>query len=334
MSPVYADKGLNGLPTVNMCDASYGCWQILRFADSAGELTHIENIRSVFWVIGSQEGGGYLLGGGTNTANATARYNFHRGGSTAGDVASEPLLSGAAQAEVQSANWRVNRKKVTATQSGLSGGWDLVSMSMKATSVNPSRAEGFAFDGRFRPHVGTYDYSNRTSGQRLAEVLIYDRTLDEEEVAAIEEYLSRKWGVATATASAENALTVQLSAGTSLEMGEFTHLAGLGGTGTVAGDVAPGRIIVDFAADGYLDVGGTFTISPGMEIEVRNVAEAPADSGWVRVLDADEFDGVDNLSGTVVSGEALPRGKKLSVRLRSDGIYVKCGSAGLAVVIR
>jgi hypothetical protein len=140
--------------------------------------------------------------------------------------------------------------------------------------------------------------------------------------------------VSVPAASRENNLTVQLSAGTSLEMGEFTHLAGLGGVGTVAGDVAPDRLIVDFAADGHLDVGGTFTISPGMEIEVRNVAEAPADSGWVRVLDADEFDGVDNLSGTVVSGEALPRGKKLSVRLRSDGIYVKCGSAGLAVVIR
>jgi hypothetical protein len=193
-------------------------------------------------------------------------------------------------------------------------------------------ADGFAFDGRTVDNP--LDYSVRAGRQRLAEVLFYDRRLSEDEVRATEAYLSRKWNVSVPAASKENNLTVQLSSGTSLEMGEFTHLVGLGGTGTVAGDVAPGRLIVDFAADGHLNVGGTFTISPGMEIEVRNVAEATADSRWVRVLAADEFIGGENLAGCAVVGETPPKGTKISVRLREGGLYVKCGKTGSAIVIR
>lgn len=323
--------GLNGRPIVKM-DPSYDYknGNFMVFKNSEGEDTAIDGVKSVLWVIGSQDGGGYLLGGGTNAQNSTQHYNFHRGGA-AGANSSDPLLGGAAHSQVQSAAWAVNGKSVRPHEAGLSGGWDIVSM-VVSDDGHSTGADGFAFDGRTVDNP--LDYSVRAGRQRLAEVLFYDRRLSEDEVRATEAYLSRKWNVSVPAASAENNLTVLLSAGTSLEMGELAHLAGLGGVGAVTGDVAPGRLIVDFAADGYLDVGGKFTISPGMEIEVRNVAEAPADSGWVRVLDADEFDGVDNLSGTVVSGEALPRGKKLSVRLRSDGIYVKCGSAGLAVVIR
>jgi hypothetical protein len=231
MSPVYAAAGLNGKPTVNMCDSSYHCWQILRFVDRDGGFAPLESIRSVFWVIGSQEGGGYLLGGGTNAANAKTRYNFHRGGSTAGDAASDPLLSGAAQAEVQKADWRVNGRSVAPLSAGLSGRWDLVSMSMKADAASPTSAEGFAFDGRFRPYEGKYDYSDRTSGQRLAEVLFYGRTLDESEIAATQEYLSRKWAVALPAKSAANSLSVVLASGTTLDMGEETSLAGISGSG-------------------------------------------------------------------------------------------------------
>ena len=193
-------------------------------------------------------------------------------------------------------------------------------------------ADGFAFDGRTVDKP--LDYSGRAGHQRLAEVLFYNRRLSESEVCATEAYLSRKWNVSVPAASAENNLTVLLSNGTSLEMGEFTHLAGLGGEGTVIGDVAPAGLIADFAVDGHISVDGTFTIVPGLVVDVRNAAEAPADSNWVKILDADEFDGAENLSSAVISGEALPKGKKLYVRMRNGGIYVKCATAGSTIVIR
>ena len=330
MNPVYAPQGLNGMPTVNMGDATWNCWQYLRFTDLNGDFTRVGGIRSVFWVIGSQEGGGLLLGGGTNANNSTQHYNFHRGG-TAGSLASDSLVNGSAQLEVQAANWRVNGKNVQGTSAGLSGGWDVVSMAFQSNAVHATEAEGFAFDGRFNPYVGNYNCAERSSRQRLAEVLIYDRVLTTAEIAQTESYLSRKWNVHVPALSVKNGLSVDLAAGTSLTMGEQTYLAGLSGAGTVAGNLTTGGLVADFATTGFVTVGGTMTVPEGIVVEVRNLpVAAPARR---KLLEATDFAGASNLSTATVVGDC-PTNRKISLQLKDGAIWCRYSRLGMNISFR
>jgi hypothetical protein len=204
-------------------------------------------------------------------------------------------------------------------------------MTMKETAVNPTRAEGFAFDGRFRPHEGQYSYGDRSSGQRLAEVLFYDRVLDEDEIAATEEYLSWKWGVARPVASAANSLSVVLAAGTVLEMGEQTHLAGLSGHGGVVGDVTAFSLAADFASSGALAVDGVFTLPQGVRVELSNLPEADsASTARVKILEAAGIAGAEFAGSAVFGG-----GNGREARLRVVGNSLWCVlPRGMTVIVR
>jgi hypothetical protein len=282
-------------------------------------------------VIGSQEGGGLLLGGGTNANNSAQHYNFHRGGSTAGSLASDSLVNGNAQFEVQAANWRVNGKKVTGTSAGLSGGWDVVSMAFQSNAVQATETEGFAFDGRFNPYTGGYSYGDRSSRQRLAEVLIYDRVLTTAEIAQTESYLSRKWNVHVPAASVKNGLSVDLAAGTTLAMGEQTYLAGLSGAGTVAGNLTTGGLIADFATTGFVTVSGTVTVPEGIVVEVRNLpVTVPARR---KLLEATDFAGEGNLSTATVVGDC-PANRKISLQLKDGAIWCRYSRLGMSIGFR
>ena len=328
---LFIKDALDGKPIIKMDPSvDYKNANLMVFNDASGNDMLMDGIKSVLWVIGSQEGGGYLLGGGTNAANAAARYNFHRGGA-AGALAGDPLLSGAAHNAVQKGEWAINGKSVDPLVQGLSGGWDVVSFVI-ADGGQFTSADGFAADGR--TILSPLDYSVRAGRQRLAEVIFYNRRLTENEVRAAEVYLSQKWNVHAPAVSAENRLSVELHEGTTLQMGELKHLASLGGEGVVVGDVNPKRLVVDFALDGFLTVNGTIEISDGFELELKNLSSASDSDGWVKLVDVANIIGSEKIRAFNLVGEPLPNSKKLLVRLRKDGIWIKLGKRGCSIIIR
>lgn len=78
-------------------------------------------------MIGSQQGGGYLLGGGTNQYSSIGHWNFHRGLRATKDDTFDSrgctnyLVGGAAHQDVRWANWHMNGRKIDASATPLSG---------------------------------------------------------------------------------------------------------------------------------------------------------------------------------------------------------------------
>ena len=174
--PTLLAAALNGKPVVDF--GVFGVSPYMHWFDSGGQV-QLSNIRAVFWVIGRQNGGGFLLGA-TNTAH------FHRGSAPNGVF--EPVRT---SSQIWGHDWgtypgggRVEtyidgiRRDNTAA---LNGGYQLVTC-LISTNVT---AGGFATDRN--------SFASRRGGQRLAEVIIYERSLTEQERIETEEYLMAKW---------------------------------------------------------------------------------------------------------------------------------------------
>lgn len=130
--------------------------------------------KTVFWVVGSAHGGGSLLG----NAAADARV-FQRGGS-GGMSESDPLLKEARDG----LTFRVNGEAVDPTTTGLSGGYDIV------TLVDANETDG-DFAGLACDLVGTAQMAD--GHQSLAEFLVFDGVLDEDQIRGVEAFLADKW---------------------------------------------------------------------------------------------------------------------------------------------
>jgi len=136
----------------------------------------LTNIRTVFTVLGSQRGGGFILGD-------TAGANFHRGGTTidGGVVAGYAMFGHDWSVFIRTGKVYLDSNLIAnpAGQS-LSGGWQLIEIQTSGSTA----ANLFAADRNFGARLG---------GQRLAEVLVYDRVLNESERQQTEMYLNKKW---------------------------------------------------------------------------------------------------------------------------------------------
>jgi autotransporter-associated beta strand protein len=174
--PTVLSGELNGKPVIDF--GTFGVSPYMHWYNSGGQVV-LTNIRAVFWVLGSQNGGGFLLGG-TTTAH------FHRG--NAPDGVFYPVKT---SSRMWDHDWNtypgggrvemyidgIRRDQSAA----LNGGYQLISC-MITTNVT---AAGFATDRN--------TFSDRRGGQRLAEVIIYERALSEQERIETEEYLMAKW---------------------------------------------------------------------------------------------------------------------------------------------
>jgi hypothetical protein len=181
--PTVLSNELNGKPVVDFGKFGSNATSPCMYWYRDGVQTELQNIRAVFWVIGSQNGGGFLLGA-TNTAH------FHRGNHPSGMAADafEPIMASSylwehdwtgypGESRVETYIDGLRRDRLAA----LSGGYQLISCII-ATNVT---AGAFATD-RDR-------CANRRGGQRLAEVIVYERPLTELERIETEEYLMAKW---------------------------------------------------------------------------------------------------------------------------------------------
>jgi len=187
LSPFLVQNALNGLPVVDFGPAG-SCRGML------WNETPLGGIRTFFMIIGSQEGGGILLG-----SKEDLTCSFERGMdvyTSKGDHSSRqyrtPLTRDHAlfwdlAAPTVNRTW-INGQEVDHLYTGLSGGYDLVSFVWKQNETGGS-ASGFAMRGGM---VSPY-YPERSGGQRLAEVIVYQRVLTEEERRDTEAYLYHKW---------------------------------------------------------------------------------------------------------------------------------------------
>ena len=191
--PLLVQGALNGLPVL---DFGLMRWMDTGDVGTSGDNRMMEfkqtqaNIRSVFWVIGSRNGGGFLLG--DNMVNGSARH-FHRaaGSSTYGSVPGDPLWAGAGQEKgiVRAGETWTNGVSVNGSTTGLSGNYDLVTWRISATDdSNNNTPSAIWFASCFAGSNGRLN-----GGQELAEVLIYTNRLEEADRVITETYLTRKW---------------------------------------------------------------------------------------------------------------------------------------------
>ena len=328
------DPDLAYKPTVDMM----GYNACFRWQDKDGNWLNIGGIKSVFWLIGSQNGGGFLLGGGRNTPDGDMWYYWHRGiyypngsGTTPALVGTTNLcaiLHGGADTKLKNATWHLNGTKI-GYGTGLSGKWDVLSMVVKddESAVN---ADGLAFDGRSRKASGAtnHEYNGH---QRLAEVIVYDRRVSDEERVRIENYLRSKWlfGVHPA---AEN-VTVNVAADASLVLGGAQRFAGLTGAGTVEGDISAMRLVADGAATAWPTVNGTFTIPEGVTVDFSNV-DASTLPVEVKILTATSVAGYEFAKNVSYTGVTLGAGDKVNLRFRNGALSAVIKPGGSLILVR
>ena len=330
-SPSYcsADE-LNGGRAVDMAQ---GVNQGLVFKKD-GEMTLLEGVRSAIWFIGSQNGGGFLLGGGQGkTGNNEYSYAFHRGGNVglgaanAGDV----LLNTAhACASAVNAAWRKNGTNVRPGSVGLSGGWDILSMNVTNDNDAAINVYGFAFDGRVL--AGFTSFNGRIGSQRLAEVALYDRQLSDSEIVSMETYLKAKWCLGWQAAPATN-LAVEIAAGATLDCSAGAQVVGsLSGAGTVSGDISSIGLVADGTAVAWPTVTGTFTMPANMTVELRNTTALPRPL-FVKMLSVGSVEG--NPKETIVTTVGDNNGdREMRVVFRDGALYLRERTYAFRVIIK
>ena len=218
--PTLIANALNGHPVVDM--STYGSGQWMNWNK---ELT---DIRTVFWVFGSQNGGGFLLGD-----TPSSKYDFHRGGSPTGNVASTPIWSSPyANAAIQGGTTDIftpgatlgtmTGGTVNGTTTGLSGGYQLLDLTTTASVTASNLANDRSIGGR-------------QGGQRIGEMIVFNTALTNAQRVAVDQYLDAKWfGVGPLPSTTP----VTLAPGATLDLGGLNQTIGAladvnGSSGTV-----------------------------------------------------------------------------------------------------
>lgn len=219
--PVWTANALNGLPVLDfgrMAEHDVeGDDRMMAFSPARTE------IRTVFWVIGSKNGGGFLLG--DSQALDGYKRHFHRGGNFL--TADAPLWddTGRDKGVVRAGETWVNGVAVDGTKTGLGGAYDLVGWRISETDDAAGASAGATWLASC--YAAGKDSNYRLNGgQELGELLIYTNRLTDAERDAATAYLARKWFPQTAAAQTVLAFgTVMLEgAGAAFRATAPTHL--------------------------------------------------------------------------------------------------------------
>lgn len=219
--PVWTANALNGLPVLDfgrMAESNVeGDDRMMAFSSPRTE------IRTVFWVIGSKNGGGFLLG---DSQSDGSKRHFHRGGNF-GLTADAPLWGGTWQDKgvVRAGETWVNGMAVDGTKTGLGGAYDLVGWRISETDDEAGKSAGATWLASCYAADKNANY-RLNGGQELGELLIYTNRLTDAERDAATAYLARKWFPQTAAAQTVLAFgTVMLEgAGAAFRATAPTHL--------------------------------------------------------------------------------------------------------------
>ena len=310
-------------------------WPGMSFRDADNTVTQkIEKLYTALWIIGTQEGGGFLLGSGDT---ATGDW-YHRGASGYGGSYSDPLMFGSGGA--RTAEFYINDTRMSAhatfapttannqMNTGYpSAGWHFVSMRQGTTYVETEKtvsADGLAYC--------KYANYGRDGRQRLAEVAIYTNQLTAAECRAAGYHMRIKWGLITdMQRSQTNAAQVAVASGATLDLGGTNqYVNAIGGAGSVVnGNLMAAKLVADPSL-GALAVAGTFTASEPFAVEVRNAAGLP--SGYYEILSAGSIVNAEAISEATLTGDGLPQGSKR--RVRDGKVLVRLGEFGMVILVK
>jgi hypothetical protein len=212
-------------------------------------------LRSTFLVYGSAQGGGSLIGSTQrDTHGPYGGYGIYRIPGGGGDWRM-PMITNYYYTAFNNLflpggmRTKLNGNYVNATETGLSGSWDLISL----VSYEAFGAGGFSSN----------NWNKDVGGQEIGEAIFYKTGLSRESVTKVEAYLAKKWfnratpGFRPAAASN---LTVEAGATLTLVGGQPITVKSFSGGGTVAGSVA-------LAADAVLEV----TVNPDGSVDTLTV---------------------------------------------------------------
>jgi len=228
-------------------------------------------LHSTFLVYGSAQGGGSLIGstqsGGTH--GPYGGYGIHRIPGGGGDRRT-PMITNYYYTAFNNLflpggmRTKLNGNYVNATETGLSGSWDLISL----VSYEAFGAGGFSSN----------NWNKDVGGQEIGEAIFYKTGLSRESVTKVEAYLAKKWfnratpGFRPAAASN---LTVEAGATLTLVGGQPITVKSFSGGGTVSGSVT-------LSADAVLEV----TVNPDGSVDTLTVTGAfdLSNGGVVRLV--------------------------------------------------
>ena len=183
LRPKLLTNALNGRPVVDFGTA--GSRYCMIFNDT------LSTVRTAFLVLGSQNGGGIPLG-----TKDTGVALFQRGmdpvvnkgkWEATGKTYVVPLTKNHAlfwDLDASHKAW-INSEQIDYQISGLSGDYDIVSVAL-STAISGREITAFCANN-------VVSYPDRSGGARLAEVILYDKVLTDQERRDTEAYLAKKW---------------------------------------------------------------------------------------------------------------------------------------------
>lgn len=321
---------LNGRPVVDTgAYGSTGQGFVCRSGDGSSDALDISNkVQTVFMVLGSQNGGGFMLG-------ALCGEFWHRG--SAKCLLTDAMYNGSASGSGKISACCLDGVGIEPTAANvLSGGYQIVE-THRGTAAWWS---GFSFD-RYSSRWNSYAFGDRSGGQRLGEILLYDRKLTDKEIVSVRRYLWNRWyGRAYAGAGVldtmypeqANAGAVRVAQGATLDLNGFTqNCTSLGGEGTVVGDLTLAGTLPCVPGE-TLTVDGIVTFGPSGRIELP--ADWNGETGAYRVIAATAVGGVENLPNwkTTVTFRGCPYRARISVS--GGDVFVSVGGCGALLLVR
>jgi autotransporter-associated beta strand protein len=285
LQPTHVPNALNGKPVVDFGPYS---------GDGSGAETSFQwlgfdaqasTIRTVFWV---GRGQNFILGDDNN-------YHFHRGAETA----TSPIWhSTYTHANIRGGQTYLNGALVNGTSIGLPDDYAMVSL-VATGNVEASRL--------------VCDRTFRAGGQKVAEIVIYNRVLSDAERLATQTYLSNKWFGASSSDLLPASTLLDLSSdGATLDLNGVNQtlgsLAGVAGSQVMlgAGMLAVGEANASTRFDGVLSGSGSL-IKQGTGVLIlggsNNYSGATFVNGGVLKLSAGAS--IDSSSSFSIAANAL-----------------------------
>ena len=273
--PVQDNSSCNGLHTINF--GPMVCGFSSTFGMQMSLTRNMTNVRSVYFVLGSQEGGGNPLGYRVGSANLSYgsipwyQRDFSRGVTDDDSLKMGALWGGNTCDAVQNGEiWIDGVRKERVSDYVPNGSYELVELHTTAGCQFNALGNGY----------GNYVHG----GFCLGEIVVYERPLTDREKVATRNYLLKKWFGKTD--------------------GELAPLPAKPAAQPIA--CAIGKVVIDTDAE-IVQMGGmSVTVPVGVEVEVRNL---PMDGTPVAVLSADAVTDIRNFKTAHLSGCELPPGK-------------------------
>lgn len=310
--------------------ANIGKTSALKFTKNGTDTSIDRGLKTGFWILGSENGGGSLVGSGGNAL--TAGYGIQRNGS-GGSVASALLRTETDYKVNYYPSWfnstlrdvRVNGVQTDVVAANpLSGGYDLVTFSVHAPFG------GVCF--------GLNHYGFWSGGQALGEVALFREKLASNTINRVEAYLRAKWfDQETSGFRCARAKALEIAAGATLTVkGAPLAVSSVSGGGTVEGSLAltAGAIIeVPVTEDGSV---GTISVTGNVDLSnggiVRLAGYPKKLSPGVHTLIASPSISAGTAGVWVVTPDV--KGRVFSARVVDGALQLEVSKLGLAIIVK